>query len=197
MPTGYTAPVLENPRLTFREFALRCTRAMGVCIEMRDEPLDVLPKLEEIVPNMYYKEQLEKAEARSRQLEVMTIAEAQAECDAAHRESEGSIKQIEAKWAEENRRLNRMLGEVMAWEPPTSDHFGLKKFMVEQLEISMNKSSPFNETEKMTAEEWLADSRKDAAEQVVRHRERWKAEQEQARKKTEWLAALFASLENV
>ena len=34
-------------------------------------------------------------------------------------------------------RLNDMLTQVRAWTPPTTDHAGLKDFMIQQLTVSM------------------------------------------------------------
>ncbi len=55
MPTGYTAMFLENSEMTFEQWALQCSRAFGVLVHMRDEPLGVdIPIV--VQPSSYYRE---------------------------------------------------------------------------------------------------------------------------------------------
>ena len=38
MPTGYTLDLYNGKDITFEEFVLKCARAFGALIDMRDEP---------------------------------------------------------------------------------------------------------------------------------------------------------------
>jgi len=37
MPTGYTADLNDGKQVTFQEFTMKCARAFGALIEMRDD----------------------------------------------------------------------------------------------------------------------------------------------------------------
>lgn len=200
MPTGYTCCVVEEPGVTFPEFAMRCARAMGAramgaLVSMREESLDARIPIE-FVPDPYYRESLDKAEAKVRELEVMTVEEAarraQDDFDYARRAYLESI----ARWKRETAAYEKMIGEVEAWEPPTKDHAGLKEFMLEQLRMSIDDapSHAWNPERPDTGEEWLADERKRARENVERDRKQWEAVVASAKARTAWVAALRESL---
>ena len=40
MPTGYTAIIEDDPNCTFEQYLMRCARAFGATVTMRDDPLD-------------------------------------------------------------------------------------------------------------------------------------------------------------
>lgn len=75
MATGYTYELIDKPETTFEAFALRCSRAFGALIEMREESADA-PIPTEIKPSTYHLDALRKAEAEARRFETMTLAEA-------------------------------------------------------------------------------------------------------------------------
>src|SRR5271168_1391855 len=58
MPTGYTEAIKDG--ISFQEFAMRCVRAMGVCITLRDEPSGA-PIPERFEPSPSYKDALKSA----------------------------------------------------------------------------------------------------------------------------------------
>ena len=55
MPTGYTAYIEDGDITTGKEFLKLCTRAFGIAIDLKDEPLSV-PTPTHFEPNTYYKE---------------------------------------------------------------------------------------------------------------------------------------------
>lgn len=63
MPTGYTEAVQSGEVTEFRDFALRCARAMGALIMMRDDPMDA-PIPDEFKPSDWNRKQLDKARFR-------------------------------------------------------------------------------------------------------------------------------------
>ena len=65
MPTGYTYPVADGTITEFSKFALNCSRAFGVLMHMRDEPIDA-PIPDKIEPTSYYKNQLDELVVRRR-----------------------------------------------------------------------------------------------------------------------------------
>lgn len=195
MATGYTHILLDKPETTFEEFALRCARAFGATIEMRDDPLDVPPPAE-VKPDDYYLRQIPDAEARVRELEVMTAEEAEIKAAEAHREALKFWRECNENYARKRRLYEAMLAKVEAWEPPSPGHEGLKKFMREQIvdSIKFDCHESSDPPEPQTGEEWLADRRAYAMRTLQSRREGWEKEQQAAREATAWLKALHASL---
>ena len=59
MPTGYTAYIEDGDITTGKEFLKLCTRAFGIAIDLKDEPLSV-PTKTHYEPSPYYKEDYEE-----------------------------------------------------------------------------------------------------------------------------------------
>jgi hypothetical protein len=197
MPTGYTEILERDPNTSFRTFALRCTRAMGVCMMQRDEPLDVPPP-DKLDPCSGYRESLDKAMAAARELEEMTVATATRRAKEQHERNVQANKEFLEEHAREMRVYGAMLEKVEAWEPPTPAHEGLKKFMREQLTISMPRGEPYQCDETLlTGEQWLDRARKKAAADVQWHAEKCRLAVKDAEEGTAWLEALRASLSNI
>lgn len=130
MPTGYTYK-LSQGEVTFREFVLTCARAMGALVMMRDEPMDA--PLVRGEPSPYYAEKLEAARARVSLVESWTPEQAQSEADATHAREVADVMRRNAESKATAARYDAMTREVEAWHPPTKDHEGLRKFMLEQI----------------------------------------------------------------
>lgn len=194
MPTGYTCVITENPEITFAQFALRCARAFGALIEMRDDPLDAAVPTE-FEEDEWHLRELLKAEARARELEVMTLEQASEQNDIAHAGHLKSWLEAQKRYDEENALYRAMLSKVEAWTPPTKDHEGLKKFMAEQITVSMH-TYEWEKPTKGTPQEWLNQARERAARDVAYHAEHWKKERENVTQRTAWVRDLRASLSN-
>jgi len=109
---------------------------MGACIDMRDEPMDA-PIPERFEPSDYSSKKIAEIEMELARLKAMSTEEASqaAKADYAaeiQRNSEAIQKAVDLR-----NKYQAMLAQVVGWEPPTSDHAGLKKFMLEQLQESM------------------------------------------------------------
>lgn len=134
MPTGYTAELMEKG-MEFKPFVLGCARAFGALISLRDAPQNT-PFPEKIEPSNYYAEALIKATEKLSQLQAMTDEE---RITFGEREKVAVLKERtrwETKETEENLRLDVMQKTVEAWSPPTPEHIGLKRFMLDQISIS-------------------------------------------------------------
>lgn len=136
MPTGYTSE-LHDGEQTFTDFVLTCARGMGALITMRDEPMDA-PIPDEFTPSMrYYLDSKASAEARLEALRAMTPED----IFRANQNDRAAVLAERAKEAvkrhDMRKRYEAMVAQVEAWEPPTEDHVGLKKFMLEQLHESI------------------------------------------------------------
>lgn len=137
MPTGYTADVQDGKITDLRPFAMRCARAFGALITMRDSPFDapIPPKLEP--STSYYDELIAQAQESLTRLPAMTPEE----CDAA---AVADYERAIASWNERaqtrtlhRRRYEDMIGKVNAWHPPEAV-MPLKDFMLEQLARSID-----------------------------------------------------------
>ena len=197
MPTGYTSIVAENENFTFPEFAMRCARNFGAFIMMRDEPLDA-PIPEKFEPSDYYKNEYERAKA------------AYDDFIANPPTYEGLEKQYNeyvalekerfiADFAEKDikrRRYNAMLLKVLKWQPPTPEHEGLKKFMIDQLHDSIDFDCKEYQPVISDREEYIAhnQSGKYLKEELDFYEKQWHDEIERTNSRNKWLKELRKSL---
>lgn len=137
MPTEYTSILTEKNEITFEEFALRCARAFGACISMRDESLSAtLPN--EFEPSLYHEKKIKEAEEKYKKFKEYS------EDDFIKITEENSQKELKSyeERIEKNKftydRYFSKLKEVENWEPPTKDHENLKEFMIEQIKQSID-----------------------------------------------------------
>lgn len=146
MPTGYTSIIKEG--VTFEQFVLRCARAMGACIALRDEPVDI--KIPVFEPSSYSKNKLKEAMLRLEALSFVSVTTSSSPIinfisiteatKLAEKEYKDKIAYNKNGMAENNdlfHRYIKMLSMVKAWQPPTPDHAGLKEFMSEQINSSI------------------------------------------------------------
>jgi hypothetical protein len=196
MPTGYTAKLCEQ-EVPFEEFVMTCARAMGACVMMRDEPLDA-PIPESFSESDYHTEQLEQSRAKLKALLEMNDLEVAVfgneQKVAAITYAEKSLAKAQAQ----NKRLREMLAKVDAWEPPTQDHKGLKKFMQEQLTISMDNESydveALQKAKDKTPQQFHDEAVESARWSVGYHVKEKAADAQRNQGRTDWVQQLRASL---
>jgi len=135
MPTGYTAPLHDGQDLTFAQFVLRCSRAMGAAIMQRDESIDVEIQLRTV--DDHYQANIDKARAELDTAESRSQDEWLALQEKEIVEATAAREKTIAETAAMRQRYLGMLRAVEQWTPPTGEHFGLKRFMVEQLQESL------------------------------------------------------------
>jgi hypothetical protein len=193
MPTGYTAAVVDGKQTEFADFAISCARAFGALITMRDDPMDA-PVPEEFRPSTWNAERLVQAQAKLEQLRAMTPEQAEAAAVSAYETGCADADRYDAQQAEEDRRLDAMLEKVNAWTPPTADHVQMKAFMVEQLTISKHGDYKASRPKKLNGQDWLEAEIKLALRNVEYHAAEQAKEEERAKGRTAWVAALRASL---
>lgn len=196
MPTGYTCDVATGEVTDFRTFAMRCARAFGALVMLRDEPFSS-PIPQSFEPNDYHIKALAVAEAELARLKRLTLNEAEHERDEAERQRVISYDERERSRIEQKRRYITMLSQVDSWEPPTPDHYDMKKFMREQLVESIKldcSPSTYNSEPLPKVEKWLSGRIEAAQWDVEYHRKEYEKEVERTNGRNEWLAALRASL---
>lgn len=136
MPTGYTAGLLDGKITTFPQFAKQCMRAFGATIHMRDENMDM--EYEPRMPSKYHDEEIKKAKKLLRDANSLSDKDVveirRKELDESKKHHENSIR----IGKEQEQTLSRMLEKVSEWEPPTTEHTGVKEFMVDQIQKTID-----------------------------------------------------------
>lgn len=135
MPTGYTSLILEKPETTFEQFAMRCAKAFGACIEMRDDPIDA--EIPEFKPSQCVMDSLDSAKKKLEQ--AMGYQDYQWRDMHEEEIQDGLRRREESRQKDQNERklFESMMEQVRAWKPPTDEHVGLKEFMLKQLAESL------------------------------------------------------------
>lgn len=138
MPTGYTCHVQDGTVTTFRAYALECARAFGALITMRDEPSDAKIPDSFKAETKYYDEQIARAKNALDELHLLADAECGRRAAADHA---AALQRHDERLAEkriQRKRYEDMKAMAAAWTPPSPDHVEMKKFMIEQLDSSID-----------------------------------------------------------
>ncbi|MFD1179648.1 hypothetical protein ACFQ3W_25575 [Paenibacillus puldeungensis] len=136
MPTGYTSSICNGEEITVKDFILGCSRAFGALVMMRDEPMDAeIPVFE---PSKYNLESLEKAKAQLKEFTDMSVEEAENRAEEEYQNDVKKYHEILNQKRELRIRYEKLLANVEAWTPPTSEHLELKQFCIKQLEDSID-----------------------------------------------------------
>ena len=117
MPTGYTAGIEDGTITTGKDFLKLCTRAFGIAMEVRDEPLSV-PTPTKFEPSTYYKDRFEEAKAELEKCKNMSFEEAKTKMVKSHEDRVKMYKSIAERYIENNNKYAKVRAEVEAWIPP-------------------------------------------------------------------------------
>lgn len=191
MPTGYTADIRKG--IDFKTYALRCARAFGATIMQRDDSMGELPKKQD--PSDYYPKAILKYRAEIEKIGSMSIKDCEKQ---AHSEFE-KTKKRNAEHAKECRDLknkyDEMILKVKNWTPPTSEHEGLKEFMMQQINISYSDAEPYLQKEELiSGENWKDINLKRAINSLERHKKSNTEEIERTDGRNKWIDDLYNSL---
>lgn len=196
MPTGYTAAIADD--ITFNDFVMNCSRAMGALILMRDEPSNA-PIPERFEPTDYHAKKIEAAKAKLLELQGLSEAETIAAAQAAFDEETEARDSAMRKNDSLREKYTAMLGQVKAWETPTPDHDGFKTFMVEQItgSIDFDCSNSYYIDRKpvlLSGDAWLAREMISANKDLEYHTAENLKEIERTEGRNKWLRELRVSL---
>ena len=200
MPTGYTAPIYEGEKdFDFNKFVMRCARNFGAMMEFRDEPLNSEVDFDKhFQPSDYHKKRLEEVEKEYQ----MFLDNPPTEDELGKRFDE-KVKQSQDEYIERIKRsemlLNRyeeMLKKVDEWEPPTSEHFNLKLFMINQLTKSIEFDCKVYEPKEGAREEYIRFymSPDYLLKEIAHHKEEYSKEVERCNQRKQWVMLLIDSL---
>ncbi len=195
MATGYTAIIGEKEDVSFREFALKCSRAFGALVEMRDEPMDA-PIPSEFKPSSYHKDVFAKACKAF----YGTIGMRNDEAERLANENYVSQLESHSEYIQKDKNLSvkygGMLAKVAKWQSPSSDHDSYRDFMISQLEESLQHDCGYNHDapKKMTGAEYRSNLVESAKRDMDYHKKEFAEEVKRAKGRTKWVQDLVTNL---
>lgn len=195
MPSGYTAKLYEGEQ-SFEDFVLGAARGMGALVTMREEPSDAeIPERLEASTD-YYDRQIREGKARLLELDALTEQDAAREATREYAEAVEANTKDRVEREGKRARYEAMWARVEAWEPPTEDHVGLKKFMREQIQQSIDfDCTPTDRNpQALNALAWLENQRQKAQRDISYGEEHRAKELERTEGRNAWLSALRSSL---
>jgi hypothetical protein len=199
MPTGYTADVQSGKMTTLKEYAIRCARAFGALIHMKEDALDA--EIREVKPDTYYLKRAEKNEKRLKEFKSMTEKQQRKMyANEVSKSAAGNRSRMKEIIIEIN-RYKSMLEKVKEFVPPTPDHMKFKKFMIEQLESSIasdDMTKYYKESMKTPVasfERWRDATILDLTESMKRDYEYWEKEKKSVEERNKWIRQLKEALE--
>lgn len=196
MATGYTIPVRQGRITEFADFTMLCARAFGATILMRDDDLEK-PIPQRFEPSDYHIKALAKAKEDLQSLYNLTNAEADAEAEKLYREQQAHYQEQIAEREQARSRYQALLDAAEKWTPPTSEHHGVKAFMIEQLRTSLdfdcNPEWP-KEPARLTGSEWRAKRVEGLKRDIEYHNTKNVEEINRTEGRNKWLDDLRASV---
>lgn len=204
MPTGYTAGIEDGKIATGKDFLKLCTRAFGVAISLKDEPLSV-PTPTKFEPNTYYKDRFEEEKAELEKCRNMSFEDARDRMIKSHADRVRMYKSITERYIENNKKYAKVRAEVEAWNPPTLEHYALKKFALEQIDMCIEEQEYIDECWQKANEElddsdeavqrFISEQIEDCYANVKMAKEGWDKELDRVARKNSWMESFLDSLQ--
>ena len=192
MPSGYTSDIYNGKEVAFKDFALGCARAFGACVMQRDDPADVKPKI--MPEESYHTEELKKLKKFKKPTK--------AQFDSYVKETIADYKKSIKEKNELKKRYSDILEKVNNWQPPTKEHEGLKKFMIEQLTDSRSfdcggldhYEHELKVISAMTYEDYVAKKLAEHSRSIEYHKEYEAKDLNNIKQRNKWIKDLYDSL---
>lgn len=199
MPTGYTSDIYDGKDISFKDFVLQCARAFGACINQRDEDMRVKPKKQKL--DSYHLKELIKAKKELSEFNKKTIDNLKIEFE---NYKKNTLKQYEDSLSKRSKladRYKKYIELSEKWNPPTSEHQGLKNFIINQLQESLNfdcggdyYNRSINELNNLKFEKWLADKKEMLEKDVIYHKDGYEKDVKRIKEQNKWINELYKSL---
>lgn len=195
MPSGYTHDIYDGKEVTGVEFILKCSRAFGAAVMMREEPLS--NPIREIEVSDYHIKSMERASRDLENILALSTDEIIATIEENYQQRLEDIQQtLEAK-NKLRASYEKVLREVEAWVPPTDEHSRLKEYAIEQLESSIDfdcDTSHLYPPTKESPDEWMAGCIQYYEGEVAYHTKQYEEEVQRVAKQNKWVRDLYDSL---
>lgn len=186
-------------------FLKLCLRNFNIAINMRDEPLSK-PVPTQFEPNPYYKNDYEKTVETRNKYRQMTFEEAKKELIEKHKKDIESAKKSLDEFVAEDERYMKVRDEIEKWIPPTSEHENVKKFALNQIDISLNTdmreycNKELNKDLDISDEAvhlYMNEINEFYENSVTRAYKDWQEELKKTADKNMWMKQFLDSLENI
>ncbi|OGT57495.1 MAG: hypothetical protein A3E01_08125 [Gammaproteobacteria bacterium RIFCSPHIGHO2_12_FULL_63_22] len=181
----------------FRAFTLTCARAFVACVMQRDEPVAAPP--EKQAPSNYSATRMAETMTELARLNDMTSDERFAFGQDRKTKALTSAAEHLQREKEQNQRIEEMMEQVVAWKPPSTDHSGLKDFMIEQLTISRHDlkyaNQSLTEATKKSGRDYFDEAFVQAQHGIEYHRKEVSKEHERTEGRNRWIEQLYTSLD--
>lgn len=205
MPTGYTSYIKDGKITSGKEFLKLCTRAFGIAVDLKDESLDV-PTPNHFDPHPYYEKAYKDSLVSREKAYSMTLEEIKEDIISKYNDNKGRAEKILEEYKDEDKNYLKVREEVEKWTPPTPEHENLKKFCLEQIDMSLNTTlyewceKDINkelDTSDDTIKKYIDILRDNADKKLKRAYKNWQEELRRAEEKNLWMKQFLDSLENM
>lgn len=206
MPTGYTAGILDGKITTFPQFAKKCMRAFGATMHMRDD--DTEAEYKPRMPSDWHEKELAKAQDKLKEVEKLSDEQIIEKRTSELTEDKKRYLEYIDKANDGLAKMNVILQDVRKWQPPTSEHQGIKDFMVEQIKTTIEHDCKTDYWEKeleKCEQELKYPNAKEIREKMISgaewsvnyHREHLKKEIDGCASSNQWVSDFINSLSAV
>jgi len=184
MPTGYTDRIKDG--ISFKEYALSCARAFNAEISKIIEPSD------------YHSKKLDEIKIESDRVKGLSTKDANIEAKKEYDKSCKSVDNAIAENLDQESKYRKMLVKAKAYTPPSKDHVEYAKFMVDQIEKSIEfgySTDYFEYPNIVNGKTWKNNKINQLQRDFVYHSKNNLKEIERAESRTVWVQKMFKSLE--
>lgn len=193
MPTGYTAILGEKDSVSLKEFVYICSHAFVY----DSSGVDLPKKLE---PSDYYIQRIKECLGELEKINHLYPHEAKEEEIKEREKRDEEIKKYISDKKLLRRKYESMRHEVNAWTPPSDEHTGLKKFMIEQLNKSIDFDcdySYYKPLQVLSGEEWISKKQQELQKSLKYYEDESMKEFERIKQHNNWIQQLRESFEGV
>lgn len=190
MVTGYTAPIVSKEGISFNDFVLHCSKAF--IIRMKERSGDVPEKFE---CSNYHLKRTEEAKKKYEEFTQLSEEDKKKQWQEEINKIKKSLKESNLKTLEAKEKYEDMLIKVRQWTPPTKDHQGLKDFMIQQIESSIEYDIHFfKRTYIKDYNTWINEKIEKLNNDISYHTNKYRKEVKRVNEMNEWIKKLRESL---
>lgn len=191
MPTGYTEELTKKD-VSFEKFVLTCAKAFLGRMKETSGPIP-----ESFKPSGYYENEIRKDQDKLASLRAMSAEQVQAAAEKDYEKAEREYERHVSEVKDCRDRLITMRARVSAWDPPSRDHDGLRKFMLEQLDDTIEHDGQVlgDPPEKKNGKDWKAEKIDYLVEEIAYNEKEQRKEIREVEYDTLWVKRLRDSFE--
>lgn len=204
MPTGYTAYIEDGEITTGKEFLTLCTRAFGVAIDLKDEPLSI-PTPRHTEPDSWYENAYKRAQKTLKEAQSMSFEDAKKTLIGNYEDNIQYYTKRVKELTSLKDRYDKIRNEVEQWVPPTDDHKELKKFALAQIDMCNIEEKEINRYKERSRQElddsdeavkkYISSCISYCQQEVDNAYKRWQDELKRVSERNEWMDKFIESVE--